>query len=62
MSTREPGVERVGDRCEVCGTTLTSEEVEAALESGGPALCTVHAAEAAAASAVTEEPEADTEE
>jgi hypothetical protein len=61
MSTKEPGVERVGDRCEVCGTTLTSEEVEAALESGGPALCTVHAAEAAAARAVTEEPAEDTE-
>jgi hypothetical protein len=40
-------IEQVGDRCEECGATLTPSELKAVLESGGPALCTVHAAEAA---------------
>jgi hypothetical protein len=39
------GTETVGGRCEMCGTTLTERELEVALESGGPALCTVHATE-----------------
>ena len=33
------------DRCEECGARLTPQELEAVLESGGPALCTIHAAE-----------------
>jgi hypothetical protein len=34
-----------GERCEECGAKLTSAEIEAARESGGPALCAVHADE-----------------
>lgn len=39
------GTEKVGERCEECGAVLTPQELQAALESGGPALCTVHAVE-----------------
>jgi hypothetical protein len=42
------GTEQVATRCEECGATLTPAELAAAMESGGPALCTVHAAEAEA--------------
>jgi hypothetical protein len=45
MDLEERTLESIGDRCEECGAKLTSEEQEAALESGGPALCSVHAAE-----------------
>jgi hypothetical protein len=45
MDLEERTLERVGDRCEVCGVKLTAREQQAVLESGGPALCTVHAAE-----------------
>lgn len=45
-----PGIEETGgvdpvieQRCEECGAKLTTQEVEAALESGGPYLCQVHA-------------------
>lgn len=31
--------------CEVCGTELTTQEIEEARESGGPFLCSVHADE-----------------
>ncbi len=41
-------IETVGDRCEECGATLTPAEQAAVLENGGPALCTVHAAEVVA--------------
>jgi len=34
-----------GRRCEVCGTRLTSAEIEDAREHGRPFLCSVHAAE-----------------
>lgn len=40
-------VDSPGRRCEACGVRLTSAEEQAVLESGGPALCTVHAAELA---------------
>jgi hypothetical protein len=30
-------------RCAECGATLTEAEIKAALETGGPYLCTVHA-------------------
>jgi hypothetical protein len=33
------------ERCEECGARLTPAEVEAARETGGPLLCSVHAAE-----------------
>ena len=31
--------------CEECGAKLTKAELQAVLESGGPALCSIHAAE-----------------
>jgi hypothetical protein len=43
MGLEEKSLDHVGDRCEECGAKLTSAEIEAAMESGGPALCTVHA-------------------
>jgi uncharacterized protein with PIN domain len=45
MNLEEKSLEPVGDRCEECGAKLTPAEIEAAMESGGPALCTVHAEE-----------------
>jgi hypothetical protein len=45
MSLGEPPVETAGDRCEECGAKLTPAEMEATLESGGPTLCAIHAAE-----------------
>jgi hypothetical protein len=38
----DPVIERA---CAECGTKLTDEEIKASLETGGPFLCTVHAAE-----------------
>jgi hypothetical protein len=46
MDLEERTLETVGDRCEECGAKLTDSELKAAMESGGPALCTVHAVEA----------------
>jgi hypothetical protein len=37
--------ERPSDRCEECGARLTPAELQAVMESGGPALCSIHAAE-----------------
>jgi hypothetical protein len=45
MELEERTLEKTGDRCEECGAKLTSRELQAALESGGPALCAIHAAE-----------------
>ncbi len=45
MDLEERTLESVGDSCEVCGARLTDAEQQALLESGGPALCTIHAAE-----------------
>jgi hypothetical protein len=45
MSLEEHTLERLGDRCEECGAKLTAQEMQAAMESGGPALCAIHAAE-----------------
>jgi methionyl-tRNA synthetase len=45
MDLEEKTLEKVGDRCEECGAKLTPRELEQVIESGGPALCTVHAAE-----------------
>jgi uncharacterized protein with PIN domain len=45
MDLEEKTLEKVGDRCEECGAKLTRRELEQVIESGGPALCTVHAAE-----------------
>jgi len=41
----EPAVTKPSDRCEECGAKLTQAELQAVLESGGPALCSIHAAE-----------------
>jgi hypothetical protein len=38
----DPVIER---RCAECGATLTEQEMQAALDGGGPYLCTVHANE-----------------
>ncbi len=56
MDLEEKTLEDVGDRCEECGAKLTRAEQEAALESGGPALCSVHAAEDEPGLAAEDEP------
>ncbi len=45
MDLEERTLEKTGSRCEVCGAKLTPQELQTVLESGGPALCTIHAAE-----------------
>jgi len=45
MDLEERTLESAGDTCEVCGAKLTDREQAAVMERGGPALCTVHAAE-----------------
>jgi hypothetical protein len=45
MDLEEKTLEQIGDRCEECGAKLTPAELRAAMESGGPALCSIHAAE-----------------
>lgn len=45
MDLEERTLERAGDRCEECGAQLTAQELQAVLESGGPTLCAIHAAE-----------------
>ena len=38
----EPVIERT---CAECGAKLTEREIEASVDSGGPFLCSIHAAE-----------------
>jgi hypothetical protein len=58
MDLEERTLETVGEHCEECGAKLTDAELKAAMESGGPALCTVHALENTALDAETmEEPQ-----
>jgi hypothetical protein len=45
MELEEQTLEKAGDRCEECGAPLTERELQQVIESGGPALCAVHAAE-----------------
>jgi len=45
MSLEEHTLESAGDRCEECGAKLTERELQVVLESGGPNLCALHAAE-----------------
>jgi methionyl-tRNA synthetase len=45
MSLEDRTTDDVGDRCEECGAKLTPAEMQAARESGGPALCSIHADE-----------------
>lgn len=45
MDLEERTLETIDDRCQECGAQLTREELQAVLESGGPSLCKIHAAE-----------------
>ena len=45
MDLEPKTLEEAGDRCEECGAKLTPAELEAVMESGGPVLCSIHAAE-----------------
>ena len=45
MDLEERTLEKVGDRCEECGAKLTPQELQAVMETGGPVLCSIHAAE-----------------
>jgi hypothetical protein len=45
MDLEEHTLESAGERCEECGAKLTEAELAAVLESGGPNLCAIHAAE-----------------
>jgi hypothetical protein len=62
VDLEEQTLERAGDRCEECGAKLTPQELEAVIESGGPTLCAIHAAEVVPVAeedpASAEEPEA----
>ena len=48
MDLEEKTLPTVGEHCEECGAKLTEAELKTAMESGGPALCTVHAIESTA--------------
>ena len=54
MGLEEHSLESASERCEECGAKLTARELELALETGGPNLCTVHRTEAVE---LDEEPE-----
>ena len=45
MDLEEHTLETLGDRCEECGAPLTQDEQRVVLESGGPVLCKIHAAD-----------------
>ncbi|MFL5844623.1 MAG: hypothetical protein ACJ762_08020 [Solirubrobacteraceae bacterium] len=45
MDLEEKTLESAGATCQECGATLTEREQAAVLESGGPNLCAIHAAE-----------------
>jgi hypothetical protein len=45
MDLEEHTLESAEERCEECGAKLTEQELAAVLESGGPNLCAIHAAE-----------------
>ena len=45
MDLEEHTLESASEKCEECGAALTQREIELALESGGPNLCSVHRAE-----------------
>jgi hypothetical protein len=56
VDLEEHTVEHAEERCQECGARLTAQEMRVVLESGGPSLCTIHAAEVVPV--VDEEPEA----
>jgi hypothetical protein len=45
MDLEERSLDQAADHCEECGAKLTPQEIQAAMETGGPALCSIHAAE-----------------
>lgn len=45
MDLEEHTLESADERCEECGAKLTEAELAVVLESGGPNLCAIHAAE-----------------
>jgi hypothetical protein len=45
VGLEEKTIEDLPERCEECGAKLTPAELQAAMETGGPALCAIHAAE-----------------
>jgi hypothetical protein len=45
VDLEEKTLDQAGDRCEECGAKLTPQELQAVMESGGPVLCSIHAAE-----------------
>jgi hypothetical protein len=45
MDLEEHTLETAEEHCQECGARLTEQEMRAVLESGGPSLCTIHAAE-----------------
>jgi hypothetical protein len=45
MGLEEQTLEHAGSRCEECGVKLTASELQEVLESNGPMLCAIHAAE-----------------
>ena len=45
MDLEPSTLETAEERCEECGAKLTEAELAAVLESGGPNLCAIHAAE-----------------
>ena len=46
MDLEEHSIDPVIERtCAECGAKLTDQEIQAALDAGGPFLCSVHAAE-----------------
>lgn len=48
MDLEEHSLEPVIERsCQTCGATLTEREIRDSLETGGPYLCSIHAAEEA---------------
>jgi len=54
MELEPQTVEHLPARCEECGAPRTAAEQQAALEGGGPALCSIHAAEVQPGLAVDE--------
>lgn len=48
MDLEEHTIEDLPERCEECGASLSADEQATVLETGGPALCSLHAAEAIA--------------
>ena len=45
MVVDDEPLEHEDDRCIECGAKLTASELQAVMESGGPPLCAIHAAE-----------------